>query len=97
MLRRVLLVLGIAGLVAAGICVLARAYGAALYFLIQGLALTLGILLERWRYVHKVTRSKGRWQSTGERFVDPTSGKLTEVYYNPDTGERDYQEQGPAR
>ena len=96
MLRRVLLVLGIAGLVAAGICVLARAYGAALYFLIQGLALTLGILLERWRYVRNVNRRKGRWQSTGERFVDPTSGKLTEVYYNPDTGERDYQEQDQA-
>lgn len=92
MLRRVLLVLGIAGLVAAFICLLARAYTAALYFLIQGLVLTLGILLERWRYVRNVNRNKGRWQSTGERFVDPTSGKLTEVYYNPETGERDYQE-----
>jgi hypothetical protein len=92
MLRRVLLFLGVAGLVGAGICVLAKAYIAALYLLIEGLALTLGILLERWRYVRSVDRNKGRWQTTGERFVDPISGKLTEVYYNPETGERDYQD-----
>jgi hypothetical protein len=91
MLRRVLLALGIAGLVGAGICLLAKVYVAALYLFIEGLALTLGILLERWRYVHHVNRNKGRWQSTGERFVDPTSGRLMEVYYNPETGERDYQ------
>ncbi len=92
MLRRVLLVLGIAGLIGAGICVLVKAYVAALYLFIEGLALTLGILLERWRYMRVVNRNKGRWQSTGERFVDPTSGKLVEVFYNPDTGERDYRD-----
>jgi len=92
MLRRVLLILGIAGLIGAGICVLARAYVAALYLFIEGLALTLGILLERWRYVRTLDRNKGHWQTTGERFVDPTSGKLLEVYYNPETGERDYQD-----
>jgi len=92
MLRRVLLILGIAGLIGAGICVMVKAYVAALYLFVEGLALTLGILFERWRYVKSVNRSKGRWQSTGERFVDPTSDKLTEVYYNPETGERDYQD-----
>jgi hypothetical protein len=90
MLRRALLVLGIVGLVGAGICLLVKAYVAALYLFIEGLALTLGILLERWRYVRHVNRNKGRWQSTDERFVDPASGKLMEVYYNPETGERDY-------
>ncbi len=92
MLRRVLLILGVAGLIGAGICVLVKAYVAALYLFIEGLALTLGILFERWRYVNSVNRSKGHWQSTGERFVGPTSDKLTEVYYNPETGERDYQD-----
>lgn len=92
MLRRVLLVLGIAGLIGACICVLVKAYVAALYLFIEGAALTLGILLERWRYVRSVNRGKGRWQSTGERFMDPTSGKLMEVYYNPETGERDYRD-----
>ena len=92
MLRRVLLILGIAGLIGACICVIVEAYVAALYLFIEGLALTLGILLERWRYVRSVNRDKGQWQSTGERFVDPTSDKLVEVYYNPETGERDYRE-----
>lgn len=92
MLRRVLLALGVAGLIAAFVCVLVKAYVAALYLCIEGLALTAGILLERWRYVRSVNRNKGRWQITGERFVDPTSGKLVEVYFNPETGERDYQD-----
>jgi hypothetical protein len=30
------------------------------------------------------------WQSTTERFIDPTNGKLVEVRYNPQTGERAY-------
>ena len=30
------------------------------------------------------------WQRTAERFVDPVSGKLVEVRYNPKTGERAY-------
>ena len=34
--------------------------------------------------------SGGGWQDTSERFVDPTSGKLVEVQYNPQTGERAY-------
>jgi hypothetical protein len=30
------------------------------------------------------------WQPTTERFIDPTNGKLVEVRYNPQTGERAY-------
>jgi hydroxymethylpyrimidine pyrophosphatase-like HAD family hydrolase len=33
-------------------------------------------------------------QTTAERFVDPTSGKLLEVRYNPQTGERAYVDAG---
>ncbi len=92
MLRRVLLVLGAAGLLAAFVCLLAKTYAAAFYLFIMGIALTLGILFERWRYARSVNRNQGHWQATGERFMDPTSGKLVEVYYNPETGERDYQD-----
>jgi hypothetical protein len=35
---------------------------------------------------------QGQWQPTGERFNDPTTGQVVEVYYNPQTGERDYRE-----
>jgi hypothetical protein len=30
------------------------------------------------------------WPDTGERFIDPTTGRLTQVRYNPQTGERAY-------
>ncbi len=92
MLRRVLVVLGVAGLLAAFVCLLAKAYAAAFNLFIVGVVLTLGILFERWRYARSVNRNQGHWQATGERFMDPTSGKLVEVYYNPETGERDYQD-----
>ena len=30
------------------------------------------------------------WQSTGERFVDPTSGETLDVWFHPKSGERAY-------
>jgi len=32
----------------------------------------------------------GSWRETDERFVDPESGKLVTVWFDPDTGERRY-------
>jgi hypothetical protein len=91
MLRRVLLTLGALGLLAGFICLLWGVYVVAFYLLLEGCVLTLGIGLERWRY-QTANRRRGPWQATGERFVDPTSGELVEVYYNPETGERDYRQ-----
>jgi hypothetical protein len=51
-----------------------------------------GVLFERGRYRARADREHDRWQSTGERFVDPTSGRLMEVRYDPESGERDYVE-----
>lgn len=90
MLRRAVLMLGVALLLGALLALWARVYGAALYLLIAGCMFTVGILFERWRYAAPPTAGAGRWESTGERFVDPTSGKLVEVWFNPKTGERDY-------
>jgi len=64
------------------------------YLLINGTILVAAIVLERRGYNPITNRGRGRWQRTGERFVDPTTGKLMEVHYNPDTGERDYVEVG---
>ena len=55
--------------------------------LVLGLLLLFGILLEQ-RYKPPVAAAKG--QPTGERFVDPTTGELMEVWYDPATGERSY-------
>lgn len=67
-----------------------------------GILLILGTLFERWRYSHiedghsKEGRDNAagarRWESTGERFTDPTTGKIVEVLYDPATGERRYVE-----
>jgi hypothetical protein len=63
-----------------------------LWLLVNGCVLIGAILFERWRYRPSIDRSKGRWQPTSERFVDPGTGRLVDVFYNPDTGERDYVE-----
>ncbi len=63
-----------------------------LYLAVNGIILVSAVLLERKRYRAQVDRTQGLWHPTGERFVDPTTGRLVEVFYNPATGERDYKE-----
>lgn len=62
------------------------------YLVVNGLLIVGAILFERSGYRSRASRTQGKWQSTGERFVDPSTGRGVEVYYNPETGERDYRE-----
>lgn len=91
MLRSVLLVLGALSLLGAAICAAQGLYPATFWLLVNGLAMTAGIVWERWRYraLDTVTPGPG-WQRTGERFVDPETGRLTEVWFEPASGERRY-------
>ncbi len=57
-----------------------------------GLILLVGTLFERWRYRNANASATGNWQLTGERFVDPETGRNVEVLYDPDTGERRYRQ-----
>ena len=57
----------------------------------SGVVLLLATVLERWRYRNRNASIEGNWQRTGERFIDPESGKEVEVLYNPKSGERRYQ------
>jgi hypothetical protein len=59
---------------------------------VWGSVLVLVILLERWRYSHAHTHSGSddSWTLTDEQFIDPETGKLTQVFYNAATGERRY-------
>ena len=57
-----------------------------------GILLILGTLFERWRYTRNDEPGGKRWEATGERFTDPTTGKIVEVMYDPATGERRYVE-----
>jgi hypothetical protein len=66
----------------------------ALYLLISAAVAIAGSVFESKRYKPESNQEEG-WQKTGERFVDDSSGKLMEVYYNPKTGERSYREVEP--
>lgn len=54
-----------------------------------GTLVSIGVLIERWRY-RKEPPPGADWQSTGESFIDPTTGKRVEVFYDAQTGERRY-------
>lgn len=59
--------------------------------LIWGGVLCVAVLLERWRYRGQAGREGALWEATDERFIDPETGKLMQVYYQPQTGERRYE------
>jgi len=49
------------------------------------------IVFERSRYRSRIPESvRAGFEPTDERFIDPTTGRETVVYFNPQTGERDY-------
>jgi hypothetical protein len=60
-----------------------------LYLFVNGAVVVAALLFERGRYRPQLTQG-GSWQETAERFVDPTTGQLMKVRYNPQTGARDY-------
>ena len=90
MLRNALIAIGLVGLVTAVGLVLAGQLEPGIRILIGSGVFTVGVAFERWRYERSLTSPEGRWLPTGERFRDPTTYRLIDVYYNPDTGERDY-------
>ena len=61
---------------------------------VGGAGLLAGVLFEVRRYQHRA-HSVGGWQMTDEKFLDPTTGHLMQVRFNPTTGERDYVDLGP--
>lgn len=62
------------------------------YLAVNGLILVSAMFFERRRYRTRIDQTQGDRQRTGERFVDPTTQRLMEVFYNPATGEREYRE-----
>ncbi len=95
MLLRAVLGLGVALVALALILLLVDApWVVAVEVGLLGALLVATTLLEPRRYRGARRRPAERWQPTGERFVDPTTGRLVEVLYNPETGERSYVERG---
>ncbi|WP_114226690.1 MULTISPECIES: hypothetical protein [Sphingomonas] len=64
---------------------------ALLVWLVIGLVAVVTVLLER-RYRHPAAGAPlgPGWTRTGERFVDPETGLLTEVWFERASGERRY-------
>ena len=90
-LRAALYVVGALLAVGAVLLALAACIAGAFWFAVGALMLLVGLAIERWRYKPLHGRAPGpEWQATGERFVDPESGKLVTVYFHPGTGERRY-------
>ena len=92
MLRAALLVIGGVMLAAAAFGALTGwRLGAIIPLALWGAILAGGVLVERWRYQLLADDRPGRdWQATPERFVDPESGRLVTVFFNPATGDRRY-------
>ena len=90
-LRGALMALGALMLVAASVLLLLGQIVPAIWLLFWGLALTAGVGYERWRYKSNLARPPGAaFKPTGERFVDPGTGQLVEVYYDEASGKRSY-------
>lgn len=89
MLRRVAAAVAIVAFVALIVAVFSGVKVTWLAAVYIGVIVT-ALLFERSRYRPDVDRTSGDWQPTGERFTDPTSGEKLEVFYNAQTGERDY-------
>ena len=87
MVRKIVFALGIA-LVLCGIGFYI-AGGSPWPALMFGVLLVIGTIFDR-RYNPAYGKPPGGWEKTGERFVDPTTGQLTDVFYDPTTGERSY-------
>ena len=95
MLRKALIAYGVLCLIGAVILLAVHAtIVLVVYLAINGFLIVGGILFERSGYRSQVNPMQGKWQPTGERFNDPTTGQIVEVYYYPQTGERDYREPG---
>ena len=90
MLRKAILVYGVLAIVGAvALAVAGIITGLVFYLFINGAIVIAALLFERGRYRPTVVPG-GRWEETGERFVDPSTGQLMKVRYNPQTGARDY-------
>lgn len=90
-MRIVLAVLAAISVAGALLLAVLRCFPPAAVLGVWAVLLLVGLVFERWRYKRVSGARPGPdWQATGERFVDPETGKLVIVYFHPSTGERRY-------
>ena len=90
-LRRVLMALGALLLPAALALLMLGHIVPGIGLAVNGVTLLVGIAYERWRYKGNLARPpSAAFKPTGERFIDPGTGQLVEVYYDQASGKRSY-------
>ena len=90
MLRKAILAYGALAIIGAVVLALAGIItGLVVYLFVNGAVVIAALLFERGRYRPTVTPG-GKWEDTEERFIDPSTGQLMKVRYNPQTGAREY-------
>lgn len=95
MLRMVVLALGTLAVAAGALLLAAGTVGSGIYLMGVGVVIILGTAFERWRY-RKTAPTGARWERTGERFEDPTTGETLDVEYDRGSGERRYVRMGES-
>jgi hypothetical protein len=93
-LRRIVQLIAGALMIAGACLIFAGARPAGLPALLFGLIIFIAVRFERWRDRARPSPATQQWQSTGERFEDPGTGKRVDVQYNAQTGERRYRSDG---
>jgi uncharacterized membrane protein YccC len=89
MLRTIVLALGAIAIATGAVLTAAGPRGSGIYLMCVGAVIILGTAFERWRY-RQAPPAGARWERTGERFEDPTTGEHMEVQYDRASGERRY-------
>jgi hypothetical protein len=85
--RRWALIVG--GLFAVGGLLVWKIGGGPVLLILGAVAIVTGLLEPI--YGRAIGRApQGNWRPTGEKFVDPETGELVTVWYDPVTGERRY-------
>jgi len=91
MLRSGLIAVGALCVILGIAAIVSGVFHASLVFVVWGVVLVAGIVLERYRYKLIAQTPPGAgWQRTDERFEDPETGQSVTVYLQPETGERRY-------
>ena len=80
-------------LVLAGVLMLFSPDRSGLPLVIVGVLVVLSLFFEGRYRGTKIEAPANAWEPTGEKFIDPGTGKLVQVDYDPQTGERNYRDQ----
>lgn len=86
----------VAGLMLGGGALLVWVANAGWPLVLMGLLIVAGTLFDRGYRARADAVGHGQWQRTGEREVDSATGTITEVWYDPLTGQRRYEPIGRA-